>query len=58
MILDFVYINKNLYASNQVRFRLIYSLSGLNNIDLYTRDFCYLYNTLTNKTNIYIKEKS
>ncbi len=46
MILDLVYTSKNLYTSNQVRSRSIDLLLGLNIIDLYTKSFYYLINTL------------
>ena len=36
----------------------MYLLLGLNTTNLYIRNFCYLVNTLINKANIYIKEKS
>lgn len=43
---DLIYISKNLYTSNQVRFRPIYLLS-LNITGLYTKSFCHLINALT-----------
>lgn len=46
MILHLAYTNKYLYASNQVRSRLMY-LSSLGVTSLYTRDLCLLVNTLT-----------
>ena len=57
MILDLICISKDLDIFNQVISRSIYLLSGLSVIDLYNRSFCYLVNVLTDKANIYIKEK-
>ena len=58
MISDLAYSSKNLYITNQVRFRSTYSLSNLNTTGLYTRDLCYLVNILIDKSNIYKKKKS
>ena len=58
MILDLVYISRDLYISNQVKSKPIYLLLGLIIISLYTRNFCYLINILINKTDIYTKKKS
>ena len=60
MILNLVYISKNLYTSNQVRFKSIYLLLDLNVVDLYTKSFYYLINILNfidNKADVCIKEK-
>ena len=54
MILDLVYPNRNFYASNQVRSKLIYLLLDLNAICLYTQSVYYLFNALIDKTDIYI----
>ncbi len=57
MILDLAYISKDLYKSNLVRSRPIYSL-GLGVTNLYIRDFCYLVNVLIDKADILISKKS
>ena len=59
MIPDLVYTSKNFYDTfNQVRFRFICLLLGLNAIGLNTINFCYIVNTPTNQVNICTKEKS
>ena len=58
MISNLVYTSKDFCTSNQIRFRSIYLLLGLSAIGLHTRNLCYLVNTLTNKIDIYIREKS
>ena len=57
MILDRVYINKNLYVFNQVRSKPIYLLLGLDAISLHINGFYYLVNILTDQTDIYIRKK-
>ena len=47
MILDQVYISKDLYISNQIKSRSIYLLVSLGSTDLSIRDFCHFVNTLT-----------
>lgn len=56
MILDLVYTNRNHYTSNQVGYKPTYLL-GLGTIGLNTKNFYYLVNTLTDKADIYIREK-
>lgn len=47
MISDLAYSSKNLYISNQVKFRPIYSLLGFINTDLYIKNFYYFVNIPT-----------
>ena len=47
IILNFVYISKNLYTVNQIKSRPKHSLLGLGITNLYIKDFCYLANALT-----------
>ena len=69
MISDLTYISKNLYISNQVEFKLMYSLSSLSITTLYIKSFYYLINILIytqfiirhiifDKANIHITKKS
>ena len=60
MISNLAYTSKNLYVSNELKFKPICLLSSLNTISLYTKSFYYLVNTLTytiNTADIYIREK-
>ena len=57
MISDVVYINKDLYSSNQVTTGFVYLWSGLNYTNLHIKSFYDLINILTNKTDIYITKK-
>ncbi len=57
MISDLAFPSRNLYASNQVRSKLTYLSLGLSATDLHTESFCHLVNTLTDKADIYTKEK-
>ena len=52
MILNLVYISKNLYTFNEVKFRPIYLLLGLSIISLYIVNFSYLVNVLTSTKSI------
>ncbi len=56
MISDLVYINRDLYTSNQIRSRSTY-LSSLDATSLYIRGFCHFINLLTDKADVYIKKK-
>lgn len=61
MILNLVYISRDLYISNQVKSWPTYLLLGLVVTDLHIKSFGHLYNTLTsiiNKVDIDISEKS
>ena len=57
MISNLIKTSKDLYVSNQIRFRLIFLPLDLGTTSLHIRDFYYLVNTLTNKADICIKEK-
>lgn len=58
MISNLAYISKNLYAFNQVRFKLICLPSSLSATDLNTKNFGYIINILTNKTSVCTKKLS
>ena len=68
MILDLVYINKDLYIFNQVKFKPTY-LSDLNIINIQIKGLCHLINILsfikfiyhdfsTDKVNVHTKKRS
>ena len=47
MILDLVYINRDVYIFNQLKFKFVHLTSILSSTSLYIRGFDHLVNTLT-----------
>ncbi len=58
MISDLAYIGRGFYAFNQVRFRPMCSLSGLNATGVYTKGFRHLINALIDEADISTRKKS